>query len=87
MPAETGGSTITGYMVQCRLPADTDYPSSSTTITTTGATITGFAPAILYDVRVTAVDDIGTGEWLTDRGSKALVAPQVPTSLEVAVAS
>ncbi len=86
-PVETGGSTITGYTVQHKLSTDTDYPSSSTTVTTTSATITGLDPATLYDVRVAAVNEIGTGEWLFGQGTTALSAPQAPTNVEVAVAS
>ncbi len=86
-PVETGGSTITGYTVQHKLSTETDYPLSSTTVTTTSATITGLDPATLYDVRVAAVNDIGTGGWSTGQGTTALAAPQAPTNVVVAVAS
>ncbi len=89
-PVETGGKDITGYEVQHKLATDTDWPSSSTTVTTTTATISGLDPETQYDVRVAAINEIGTGSWLESSGTTAeapVVAPQAPTDVMVAVAS
>ncbi len=89
-PAETGGAKISGYIVQHKLASESDYPTSSTTVTTTGTTISSLNPGTRYDVRVAAKNEIGTGPWLTGVGTTAevlAIVPDAPTDVTVNVAS
>ena len=80
-PANDGGSTITGYTLDYRLGVSGNWTSANVTGLTT--TITGLTAAGSYQVRVAAVNSVGTGgHSLTHLVTvTALTAPGVPTGL------
>ncbi len=90
-PVETGGTDITGYTVEYKLDSETEYTTFPTTGTGTSATITGLQPESQYDVRVAAVNEIGTGDWLTGNGTTpagpTITAPGAPSGVTVEIAS
>ncbi len=90
-PVETGGTDITGYTVEYKLDSETEYTTFPTTGTGTSATITGLQPESQYDVRVAAVNKIGTGDWLTGNGTTpagpTITAPEAPSGVTVEIAS
>ncbi len=86
-PVETGGMEITGYRVQHKLATETDYPTLSTSVSSTSATISGLESNTQYDVRVAAVNAEGASLWLTGAGSTApefvATVPAAPTGVTV----
>jgi hypothetical protein len=81
-PASTGGSPITGYLVEVR----TSPSGTWTTFTTTGAaatstTVTGLTDGTAYDVRISAVNAAGTGTATTIVAATPGTVPGAPTGL------
>jgi hypothetical protein len=65
-PASTGGSPIQGYLVAHRHVGDVAWTAVAGGVsTTTATTITGLADGVTYEVRVAAVNAVGTSEWAT----------------------
>ena len=81
------GSAVSDYTVQYRLsPSGTWTPFPHTAQTTRTLTVTGLTAGTAYDVRVAAVNGIGTGGWsnvVTVTTSAVPTAPGAPTALTV----
>ncbi len=68
-PASDGGSAITGYKVQWKESTDsweTPADVSEATTNETNHSITGLTNGVEYTVRVTAVNDVGSGQSSAD---------------------
>ena len=66
------GPVISGYDVEYREDGTEEYLDAGHERTTTSVTITGLARQTIYEVRVRAINDEGTGAWSdTARGSTA----------------
>ena len=79
-PADNGGSAITGYDLDYKLSSSSNW--SNTTHSGTGRTftITSITNGLSYQVRVAAINNQGTGGYVT--GTTTLAdRPDAPTSL------
>ncbi len=74
-PASTGGSPITGYLVECKTSAATTWTSYGT-VAGTSTTVTGLADGTSYTCRVTAQNAVGSGA--PSSASAASTTPTVP---------
>jgi sugar lactone lactonase YvrE len=87
-PANNGGSAITDYRVEYRTsPSGTWTVFSDGVSTATTTTITGLTNGTAYDVRISAINAIGTGSASTAVTATPGVAPGAPTGLIVTSAS
>ena len=59
---DDGGSPLTNYVVEYRLPDETEFSDVTTSADTLGATITGLTPYGRYEVRVRGENVVGRGE-------------------------
>jgi sugar lactone lactonase YvrE len=87
-PANNGGSAITDYLVEYRTSPSgpwTTFNDGVSTATTT--TITGLTNGTAYDVRISAINAVGTGSASTAVTATPGVAPGAPTGLIVTSAS
>lgn len=73
-PASTGGSPITGYLVECKTSAATTWTSYGT-VAGTSTAVTGLADGTSYTCRVTAQNAVGSGT-----PSSASAASTTPTT-------
>jgi titin len=81
-PANNGGRAITDYVVQYKLAADATWTTfNDGTSTSTNATITGLPTGQIYDVRVSAVNGIGTGAAVSEAGVVVVGIAGAPTGL------
>ena len=82
VPASNGGSAITGYDLDYKLSASSNW--SNTTHSGTGRTftITSLTNGSDYDIRVAAINNPGTGSYAT--GTSAPVAPLILTDFSTA---
>ena len=82
-PSSNGGSTITGYDLDYKLSSSSNW--SNTTHSGTGRTftITSLTNGADYDIRVAAINNPGTGSYVTGTSAPvaAATAPGVPTNL------
>ena len=62
-PTENGGSPLTGYSVQYRQGTSGDWTGAGHTGTDTTTTITGLSPSQSHQVRVAAMNLMGTGAY------------------------
>jgi len=76
-PADNGGSAVTGYSIQIALDAGFTSGVQSKTSGGSPVSFTGLTPDTVYYVRVAAINQYGTGPWVT--GSTTLLAPLLPT--------
>jgi hypothetical protein len=87
-PASNGGSPITDYLVEYRTSPSGPWTVFSDGVsTTTSTTITGLTNGTAYDVRISAINAIGTGNASTAVTATPGVAPGAPTGLIVTPAS
>jgi hypothetical protein len=87
-PANTGGAPITDYLVEYRTSPSGPWTVFSDGVsTTTSTTITGLTNGTAYDVRISAINAIGTGNASTAVTATPGVAPGAPTGLIVTPAS
>ena len=83
-PRDDGGRPVTAYQVQWRDPAiQTDWDSlpAYQTVSVTGIshTISGLTNGTLYQVRVAAVNSVGTGPWsFHSEATPETTAPEPP---------
>ena len=86
-PSTNGGSSVTGYTVGYKLPADAAWTTASTS--STSYVITGLASSTNYNVRVAAVNANGTGAYATATATTSAAVsasvPGAPTALAVNV--
>ena len=85
-PANTGGSPITGYRVEYRVGqvGGWSHLTSALTSTATTATITGLTNGSLHQVRVSAINNAGTGSPNADDpplSTTPRTMPGIPTDL------
>ena len=84
-PSSDGGAPVTGYYIQWKSGSDAyDADSRQLFVTETYGTIPGLDNDTLYSVRVSAVNKVGGGAWLTGGGtphSGARITSVAPTSL------
>ena len=80
-PANDGGASITGYDVNYRVGNTGSFTSVKVTALTT--TITGLAGAPAYQVKVAAINSVGTGSFTPHKFVTVIAAtvPNAPTSL------
>ena len=79
-PADNGGSALTGYSVQYSSDGGNSFTGWSHTSTSTSATITSLTNGQSYQVRVAAINNQGTGSYVT--GTTTLAdRPAAPTGL------
>lgn len=70
-PTETGGSPITGYSVQYRRDGTTTWLTHTRSGTASSDTITGLRENTTYDIRVAAINAVGTGDYVQIEGTTA----------------
>jgi hypothetical protein len=87
-PANNGGSAITDYLVEYRTSPSGPWTTFNDGVsTTTSTTITGLTNGTAYDVRISAINAVGTGSASTAVTATPGVAPGAPTGLIVTPAS
>ena len=59
---DNGGSPITNYIIEYRLPDDTEFSVISTNANTLSTTINGLTPYGLYELQVRGENIVGRGE-------------------------
>ena len=75
-PANTG-PPITGYDVQYRAQGDTTWTDADP-VTATEAELGDLAPNTLYEVRVRATNDEGTGDWSSPGAGRTAAVNRAP---------
>jgi hypothetical protein len=87
-PGSTGGTAITDYLVEYRTsPSGTWTTFADGVSTTTSATITGLTDGTAYDVRISAVNAVGTGTASTSVTATPGGAPGAPTAVALTPSS
>ena len=83
-PANTGGSSITDYVVQYQVNGFGEpwVTVPHTPSATTTATITGLTNGITYNFQVAAVTAIGTGSFVTSSPTNIIWTPSAPLNLQ-----
>ena len=82
-PDRNGGPALTGYAVQYKKAADSDWSSWAHSGTETSTTITGLDPGTAYEVQVRALNGETPSDWspsgtrTTDRGVTDALSRQV----------
>ena len=73
IPNTDGGSPITSYNIETKIPGPTGRwtKANSTTVTETEYKITGLREGRTYDIRVCAVNELGAGPYTEIRGDGA----------------
>ena len=79
-PADNGGSALTGYSVQYSSNGGSSFTGWTHNSTSTSATITGLTNGQSYQVRVAAINNQGTGSYVTGTATPVAV-PDAPTGL------
>ena len=79
-PADNGGSALTGYSVQYSSNGGSSFTGWTHNSTSTSATITGLTNGQSYQVRVAAINNQGTGSYVTGTTTPVAV-PDAPTGL------
>jgi titin len=84
-PANTGGSTITGYLVEMSADAGVTWSTAvaNTATSVPGATVTGLTNGTVYEFRVSAITGAGTGTASTVASATPFGVPSVPLSVVV----
>ena len=85
-PTETGGAAITSYDVEHKLgtlDTWTDVTRTDNDVSTTQV-ITDLSKGRSYDVRVRAVNSVGSGEWAESSGTPPVTVPGAPAITNVA---
>ena len=72
-PSNTGGTPITGYSVQYRPGISGNWTNWTHASTATSATITGLTNGTAYEVRVAAINSVGTGSYITRSETPATI--------------
>lgn len=73
IPNSDGGSPITGYIIETRAPGPTSRwtRSNKDTVIDTNYKVTGLREGRHYDIRVCAVNEVGSGPYAELRGDGA----------------
>src|SRR5206468_3654276 len=89
-PADNGGSTITGYMIERSANGGSTWTTmvSNSGGTATTYSDTGLAAGTTYTYRVSAINSVGTGSPSSNASATTLaVAPSPPTGLTATAVS
>ena len=79
-PSSDGGSAITSYDVDVSAVGTGTWSTINTGSTATSRTVTGLDSTKSYDVRVRAVNSVGSGSWSNTFNVTPLAAPTAPTA-------
>lgn len=81
-PSSNGGSAITDYLVEYKLTSAASWStwSHSASGAVLSYTITGLTNGSSYDVRVSAVNSVGTGAASASSSSTPVTVPDAPTA-------
>ena len=82
-PASDGGSTLTGYDLDYKLSSSSNWINSTHSGLVRTFTITSLTNAANYNIRVAAINDRGTGSYVTGTAAPVAAAtvPGIPTNL------
>ena len=85
-PSDTGGRTITDYKIEYRTSGGSWQTFADGTSTSTSATVTGLSNGQVYQFRISATNNIGTGSAsnivsATPIATVQATAPSAPTNL------
>ncbi len=78
-PSSDGGSAITSYDVDVSAVGTGTWSTINTGSTATSRTVTGLDSTKSYDVRVRAVNSVGSGSWSNTFNVTPLAAPTAPS--------
>ncbi len=85
-PVDTGGSAITGYVIESSTDAVTWTHAGDAASTATTRTVDGLANGTVYSFRVAARNAVGAGVWSAPVQATPVWTPAAPTTVAARVA-
>ena len=79
-PVNTGGTAITGYAIEYRIPGAADWSTHAHTGTDVEATITSLTAGQEYEIQVAAINGNGTGSFTDALRATAEGSPDAPAA-------